>query len=335
MRKKRIVWTSLLVCASVIASSGLLVKADDLDAGQTADSIFKAAQQQHVQQQQNNSNQQYQPATNNAPVRSGNTTSSVNNNGSVSNDDSNTSAGLSNNNSDSDDDSWGGSSDPGLSNNDTSSAAKSSSSVKGSGSSIPSYHTSKGSSTKTSDLSPKQKAEIKADNYLAKVRQRIALRTAQNNDGGAWALRHSYENQLEVIKNGSRTAQTRALQVQLSGELDQLQVAHDQRVNTFNQKINQLPNNHDTDTQAVDLQDAIDYEDAKLAIKQADARKKIMKRIKAINPVNKKKAQNDAKRDYNQQLKEKGLTDPYKLQKQNRQLWQQAQEKADEMRSDY
>lgn len=335
MRKKRLIWTSVLVCASVVASSGLLAEADGLDVGQTADSIFRAAQQQQVQQQQNSNNQQYQPATNNAPVRSGDTTSSVNNSGSASNDDSNTSAGLSNNNSDTDDDSWGGSSDPGLSNNDTSSAAKRSSNVKNSDSSVSSYRAPKRSSAKTTDLSPKQKAEIKADNYLAKVRQRIALRTAQNNDGGAWALRHSYENQLEVIKNGSRTAQTRALQVQLSGELDQLQVAHDQRVNTFNQKINQLPNNHDTDTQAVDLQDAIDYEDAKLAIKQSDARKKIMKRIKAINPVNKKKAQSDAKRDYNQQLKEKGLTDPYKLQKQNRQLWQQAQEKADEMRSDY
>lgn len=335
MRKKRLIWTSLLVCASVVASSGLLAEADGLDVGQTADSIFRAAQQQQVQQQQNSNDQQYQPATNNAPVRSGDTTNNASSGGNVRSDDSNTSAGLSNNNSDSDDDSWGGSSDPGLSNNDTSSAGKSSSGIRSSDSSVPSYHASKRSLSKTTDLSPKQKAEIKADNYLAKVRQRIALKTAQNNDGGAWALRHSYENQLEVIKNGSRTAQTRALQVQLSGELDQLQVAHDQRVNTFNQKIDQLANDHDTDTQAVNLQDAIDYEDAKLAIKQADARKKIMKRIKAINPVNKKKAQSDAKRDYNQQLKEKGLTDPYKLQKQNRQLWQQAQEKADEMRSDY
>ena len=195
MRKKRIIWTSLLVCASVIASSGLLAEADGLDAGQTADSIFKAAQQQQVQQQQNNSNQQYQPATNNAPVRSDDTTSSANNSGRANNDDSNTSAGLSNNNSDDDDDSWGGSSDPGLSNNDTSSASKRSSDVKTSDSSVPSYHAPKRSSAKTPSLSPKQKAEIKADNYLSKVRQRIALRTAQNNDGGAWALRHSYENQ--------------------------------------------------------------------------------------------------------------------------------------------
>src|SRR5699024_10166899 len=59
-------------------------------------------------------------------------------------------------------------------------------------------------------LSDRQKAEIRANNYLAKVRRKLALRTAQNNDGGACELRHSYVNQLQVINNGSRTAQTRA-----------------------------------------------------------------------------------------------------------------------------
>ena len=332
MVKRRFVWTSLLVTASVLAGTGLFAKADGLDAGQTADSIFRAAQQQQVQNQQSNNNQQYHPATNNTPVRSGTNDDASDDAG--SNTGSNN-AGLSDNNSSEDDGiTWDDAdSGPGLSDNDEGSS-NSSSHNDDDDTPKESHHETHHQSHAPS-LSPKQKAAMKADRYLAKVRQKIALRTAQNNDGGAWALRHSYENQLQVIKNGSRTAQTRALQVQLSGELNQLQVAHDQRVNTFNQQIDQLPNNHATDAQAVKLQDSIDYEDAMLAQKQSQARRKILKRIKAINPVHRKKAVRDAKRDYHEQLRDKGLVDPYKLQSQNRKIWQEAQKKAAEMREDY
>lgn len=328
MRKRRVIWTSLLISLSILGSGGLLAKADGLNASETADSIFRAAQQQQVQQQaqqqaqQQTNHQQYHPATNSSPVRSGN-------DGSASS--SNDNAGL----SDNDDDSFDNSSDdddsPGLSNNDSHSDNSDMPTKSSVNHSTGSHH----HEDHSNELTPKQKAEQRAERYLAKVRQRIALRTAQNNDGGAWELRHSYENQLQVIKNGSRTAQTRALQVQLSGELNQLQVAHDKRVDAFNKQINQLPNNHSTDMQAVRLQDAIDYEDANLARRQSQARHKIMKRIRAINPVNKKKALRDAKNDYKRQLREQGLIDPYKLQRENRHLWAHAQKKATEIREDY
>ena len=325
MRKRRVIWTSLLISLSILGSGGLLAKADGLNASETADSIFRAAQQNQVQQQvqQQTNHQQYHPATSSSPVRSGNDSSASS---------SSDNAGLSNNN---DDDDFNDSSDdddsPKLSNNDSHSDDSDMSTESSVKHSTGSHHHEDHSIR----LTPKQKAEQRAERYLAKVRQRIALRTAQNNDGGAWELRHSYENQLQVIKNGSRTAQTRALQVQLSGELNQLQVAHDKRVNAFNKQIDQLPNNHSTDTQAVQLQDAIDYEDANLARRQSQARRKIMKRIRAINPVNKKKARRDAKNDYKRQLREKGLTDPYELHRKNRHLWARAQEKAAEIREDY
>lgn len=332
MVKRRFIWTSLLVTASALAGTGLFAKADGLDAGQTADSIFRAAQQQQVQNQQSNNNQQYHPATNSTAVRSGTNDDASDNAGSST---GSSNAGLSDNNSNDDDGiTWDDAdSGPGLSDNDEGSS-NSSSHNDDDDTPKESHHETHHQSHVPS-LTPKQKAAQRADQYLAKVRQKIALRTAQNNDGGAWALRHSYENQLQVIKNGSRTAQTRALQVQLSGELNQLQVAHDQRVNTFNQQIDQLPNNHSTDAQAVKLQDSIDYEDAMLAQKQSQARRKILKRIKAINPVHRKKAVRDAKRDYHEQLRDKGLVDPYKLQSQNRKMWQEAQKKAAEIREDY
>ena len=42
-----------------------------------------------------------------------------------------------------------------------------------------------------------------------------------------------------------------------------------------------------------------------------------------------------SKNEYYKQLKDKGLVDPYKLQKDNRDAWQAAQTKAQEMREDY
>lgn len=185
------------------------------------------------------------------------------------------------------------------------------------------------------EVSAKEKAARRANAYLASVRQKIATRTANNNDGGAWDLRHAYEDQLRVIANGTRTAQTRALQVQLSGELNQLQTDHDRHVAAFNQEIDKLPDNHSTDTKAVNLQDAIDYEDAKLAKKQVQARKENAQAIKHINPVHKKQAKRKAKREYYKQLKAKGLKDPYALQRENKRTWKQALKHAQEIREDY
>lgn len=340
-----------LLCSSALLSImvpvGLLAHADDFDAAKTANSIFQEAQRQSVQQQ----NQA--PATSNpSPSRStsGNqgyyqSTPSNRGNGSTSSTEqpSDSRATTQNNidtsNAGTPSSGYGGSNDfqydtdddgPSKSKINTSDASLSDGSTgRSRGSS------SSGSSHRSRGLSDRQKAEIRANNYLAKVRQKLALRTAQNNDGGAWELRHSYENQLQVINNGSRTAQTRALQVQLSGELDQLQAVHDRHVDTFNNEINQLPNDHSTDKRAVDLQDSIDYEDAQLAIKQDKARKKFAKEIKDINPVHKKKAQKRAKDEYERELKEKGLKDPYALEKSNREAWKKAQAHAEVLRNDY
>lgn len=320
-----------LVSASVLASfillnlGSLLVRADDFNADQIADSIYREAQRQSINNNQNagnassdNGNRAQHSQSSSPSYIPSQPASSSNYSSSPAHDD-NDDAGLSGNNSASSDD-FGDDND-------------SSASV----SSVPKHSHSESSSSRSHrrELSPKEKAAIRADNYLAKMRAKLALRTAENNDGGAWDLRHSYENQLQVIKQGSRTAQTRALQVQLSGELNQLQTAHDKRVALFNQKIDQLANNHGTDTEAVHLQDAIDYEDAKLSQKQTALRKSYAKQIKNINPVNKKKAVKKAKQAYRRQLKEKGLKDPYKLQTENRHAWQKAQEKAKVMREDY
>lgn len=326
---------------------GLLAHADDFDAAKTANSIFQEAQRQSVQQQ----NQA--PATSNSsPARStsGNqgyyqSTPSNRGNGSTSSaEQPSNNRTIGQNSIDTSDagtpsNGYGGSNDfqydtddngPSNSKINTSDASLGDGTTGKSRSSSPS-----GSSHRFRGLSDRQKAEIRANNYLAKVRQKLALRTAQNNDGGAWELRHSYENQLQVINNGSRTAQIRALQVQLSGELDQLQAVHDRHVDTFNNEIDQLPNDHSTDKRAVDLQDSIDYEDAQLAIKQDKARKKFAKEIKAINLVNKKKAQKRAKGEYKRELKEKGLKDPYALEKSNRDAWKKAQAHAEVLRNDY
>lgn len=323
--KGRLLSASVLASFILLNSGSLLIRADDFNADQIADSIYREAQRQSINNNQSagnansyagNSAQHSQASSSAAgpsrPAASSNYSAS-------STDDDNEDAGLSGNNSSSSDD-FGADND-------------SSTSV----SSTPKHSSNESSSSHSHrrELSPKEKAAIRADNYLAKIRAKLALRTAENNDGGAWDLRHSYENQLQVIKQGSRTAQTRALQVQLSGELNQLQTAHDKRVALFNQKIDQLPNNHSTDTQAVRLQDAIDYEDAKLSQKQTALRKSYAKQIKNINPVNKQKALKKAKQAYRRQLKEKGLKDPYQLQKVNRQAWQRAQEKAKVMREDY
>lgn len=320
-----------LVSASVLASfillnlGSLLVRADDFNADQIADSIYREAQRQSINNNQNAGNSSSdngngaQHSQSSSPSYAPSQPTAPSNYSSSSPHDDNDDAGLSGNNSASSDD-FGADSDR---SSDVSRTPKSSD------------RESASSHRRHRELSPKEKAAIRADNYLAKVRAKLALRTAENNDGGAWDLRHSYENQLQVIKQGSRTAQTRALQVQLSGELNQLQTAHDKRVALFNQKIDQLANNHSTDTQAVRLQDAIDYEDAKLSQKQTALRKSYAKQIKNINPVNKQKAVKKAKQAYRRQLKEKGLKDPYKLQKENRQAWQKAQEKAKVMREDY
>ena len=326
---------------------GLLAHADDFDAAKTANSIFQEAQRQSVQQQN-----QASVTSNSSPTRStsGNqgyyqSTPSNRGNGSTSSaEQPSNNRTIGQNSIDTSDagtpsNGYGGSNDfqydtddNGSSNSkiNTSDASLSDGSTGGSRDS-----SSSGSSHRFRGLSDRQKAEIRANNYLAKVRQKLALRTAQNNDGGAWELRHSYENQLQVINNGSRTAQIRALQVQLSGELDQLQAVHDRHVDTFNNEIDQLPNDHSTDKRAVDLQDSIDYEDAQLAIKQDKARKKFAKEIKAINLVNKKKAQKRAKDEYKRELKEKGLKDPYALEKSNREAWKKAQAHAEVLRNDY
>lgn len=340
-----------LLCSSALLSImvpvGLLAHADDFDAAKTANSIFQEAQRQSVQQQNK------APATSNSsPTRStsGNqgyyqSTPSNRGNGSTSSvEQPSNNRTIGQNSIDTSDagtpsNGYGGSNDfqydtddngPSNSKINTSDASLGDGTTGKSRSSSPS-----GSSHRFRGLSDRQKAEIRASNYLAKVRQKLALRTAQNNDGGAWELRHSYENQLQVINNGSRTAQIRALQVQLSGELDQLQAVHDRHVDTFNNEIDQLPNDHSTDKRAVDLQDSIDYEDAQLAIKQDKARKKFAKEIKAINPVNKKKAQKRAKDEYKRELKEKGLKDPYALEKSNREAWKKAQAHAEVLRNDY
>lgn len=325
--KGRLLSASVLASFILLNAGSLLVRADDFNADQIADSIYREAQRQSINNNQSSGNtssyngnsvshnQSSSPSYGPSRPAASSNYSSIGNN----DDDDNNDAGLSGNNSSSSDD-FGDDND-------------SSTSV----SSTPKHSHSESSSSHSHhrELSPKEKAAIRADNYLAKIRAKLALRTAENNDGGAWDLRHSYENQLQVIKQGSRTAQTRALQVQLSGELNQLQTAHDKRVALFNQKIDQLPNNHSTDMEAVHLQDAIDYEDAKLSEKQTALRKSYAKQIKNINPVNKKKAVKKAKQAYRRQLKEKGLKDPYKLQKENRQAWQKAQEKAKVMREDY
>lgn len=326
---------------------GLLAHADDFDAAKTANSIFQEAQRQSVQQQ----NQA--PATSNSsPARStsGNqgyyqSTPSNRGNGSTSSaEQPSNNRTIGQNSIDTSDagtpsNGYGGSNDFQY---DTDDNGPSNSKINTSDASLSDGSTgrshdssSSGSSRRFRGLSDRQKAENRANNYLAKVRQKLTLRTAQNNDGGAWELRHSYENQLQVINNGSRTAQIRALQVQLSGELDQLQAVHDRHVDTFNNEIDQLPNDHSTDKRAVDLQDSIDYEDAQLAIKQDKARKKFAKEIKAINPVNKKKAQKRAKDEYKRELKEKGLKDPYALEKSNREAWKKAQAHAEVLRNDY
>ena len=325
--KGRLLSASVLASFILLNTGSLLVRADDFNADQIADSIYREAQRQSINNNQSSGNtssyngNSAQHSQSSSPSYSPSRPASSSNYSSIGNndDDDNNDAGLSSNNSSSSDD-FGDDND-------------SSTSV----SSTPKHSHSESSSSHSHrrELSPKEKAAIRADNYLAKIRAKLALRTAENNDGGAWDLRHSYENQLQVIKQGSRTAQTRALQVQLSGELNQLQTAHDKRVALFNQKIDQLPNNHSTDTEAVHLQDAIDYEDAKLSQKQTALRKSYAKQIKNINPVNKKKALKKAKQAYRRQLKEKGLKDPYKLQKENRQAWQKAQEKAKVMREDY
>lgn len=324
--KGRLLSASVLASFILLNSGSLLIRADDFNADQIADSIYREAQRQSINNNQSASNANsyagnsapHSPASSSAASPS-RPASSSDYSASSTSDDTDDDAGLSGNNA-------SGSDDFG---DDTDSSAGVSSTPKHSSTESSSSHSHR------RELSPKEKAAIRADNYLAKVRAKLALRTAENNDGGAWDLRHSYENQLQVIKQGSRTAQTRALQVQLSGELNQLQTAHDKRVALFNQKIDQLPNNHSTDTQAVRLQDAIDYEDAKLSQKQTALRKSYAKQIKNINPVNKQKALKKAKQAYHRQLKEKGLKDPYQLQKANRQAWKHAQEKAKVMREDY
>lgn len=318
---------SVLTSFILLNAGSLIVRADDFDANQIADSIYREAQRQSINNSQSSSSNNYNSGNSTGRSQSGSqsygpsrpaSTNDYSSSSSTNNDD-NYGAGLSGNDSSSNSDDFGDDD-----NDDTSTA-----------SSTPKHSHSSGSVEHHHELSPKQKAAIKAANYLAKVRAKLALRTAENNDGGAWDLRHSYENQLQVIKQGSRTAQTRALQVQLSGELNQLQTAHDKRVALFNQKIDQLANNHDTDTEAVHLQDAIDYEDAKLSQKQTALRKSYAKQIRNINPVNRKKAVKRAKAAYRRQLKEKGLKDPYKLQKENRRAWKKAQARAKVIREDY
>lgn len=335
--KKRIIM-SALISSVVLGTGGVLIgKADGLDAGKTADSIFQAAQQEQVRQQTNSANSgnssNVNQSSNNNNITPG-YHPSVNRN----NNEGTTIAGNTVNNNEkspsnrsSYDNYYENDSDDG--NNDSDAPDASNSSTSTSHDTGHDNDSSRG--YRNSEASAKARAENKANAYLAKVREKLALKTAKNNDGGAWELRHSYENQLQVINNGTKTAQTRALQVQLSGELDQLQAVHDRHVDTFNQQIDALPNDHSTDQQAVRLQDSIDYEDAQLAQKQEKVRKQFYKRIKAINPVHKKQAIREAKNEYYKQLKDKGLVDPYKLQKDNRDAWQAAQTKAQEMREDY
>lgn len=328
---------SALISSIVLGTSGALIgKADGLDAGKTADSIFQAAQQEQVKQQTNAANNgnnsnvnqssnsknftpSYQPSANqNSNVGTTTANNTVNN------------SEKSPSNRSSYDNYYENGVDDGDSDLTTDGASSSSSGTSHSDSA-----NNRSKRYENSEATAKAKASNKANAYLAKVREKLALKTAKNNDGGAWELRHSYENQLQVINNGTKTAQTRALQVQLSGELDQLQAVHDRHVDTFNQQIDALANDHSTDEQAVRLQDSIDYEDAQLAQKQEKVRKQFYKRIKAINPVHKKQAIREAKNEYHKQLKDKGLVDPYKLQKDNRDAWQAAQTKAQEMREDY
>lgn len=334
--KERIIM-SALISSVVLGTGGVLIgKADGLDAGKTADSIFQAAQQEQVKQQTNaansGNNSNVNRSSNNNITPSYQPSINRNNNGGTA------IAGNTVNNSEkspsnrsSYDNYYENESDDGSNDSDVSDAPSSSTST----SHNTGHDNDSSKGYRNSEANAKTRAENKANAYLAKVREKLALKTAKNNDGGAWELRHSYENQLQVINNGTKTAQTRALQVQLSGELDQLQAVHDRHVDTFNQQIDALPNDHSTDKQAVRLQDSIDYEDAQLAQKQEKVRKQFYKRIKAINPVHKKQAIREARNEYHKQLKDKGLVDPYKLQKDNRDAWQAAQTKAQEMREDY
>lgn len=334
--KERIIM-SALISSVVLGTGGVLIgKADGLDAGKTADSIFQAAQQEQVKQQTNaansGNNSNVNRSSNNNITPSYQPSINRNNNGGTA------IAGNTVNNSEkspsnrsSYDNYYENESDDGSNDSGVSDAPSSSTST----SHNTGHDNDSSKGYRNSEANAKARAENKANAYLAKVREKLALKTAKNNDGGAWELRHSYENQLQVINNGTKTAQTRALQVQLSGELDQLQAVHDRHVDTFNQQIDALANDHSTDEQAVRLQDSIDYEDAQLAQKQEKVRKQFYKRIKAINPVHKKQAIREAKNEYHKQLKDKGLVDPYKLQKDNRDVWQAAQTKAQEMREDY
>lgn len=319
-----------LLSLLVLGSSIPFANADAFDAGKTADAIYQAAQQSSVQQHQATPSQPATSTPSTGSSSAGNSGYSGSSNSGYSGGSSysgDSSSGLSDNSGDDDDDDWMPKSQHNSSNSNTDSDDDDDTPSES--------HHHRDSHHEDSGMSDKQKAALKAERYLEKVREKLALKVAKNNDGGAWVLRHSYENQLQVIKNGSKTAQTRALQVQLSGELNQLQAAHDNRVKVFNQEIDKLPNSHRTDLQAVNLQDSIDYEDAKLARKQAVVRKKYAKQIRAINPVNRQKAMKQAKKAYYRQLKDKGLVDPYKLQKQNRHAWKHAQAVADEMREDY
>lgn len=334
--KKRIIM-SALISSVVLGTGGVLIgKADGLDAGKTADSIFQAAQQEQVRQQTNaansvNSSNVNQSSNNNITPGYHPSINRNNNGGTTIASNTVNNSEKSPSNRSSYDNYYENDSDDG--NNDLDVPDASNSSTSTSHDTGHDNDSSKG--YRNSEANAKARAENKANAYLAKVREKLALKTAKNNDGGAWELRHSYENQLQVINNGTKTAQTRALQVQLSGELDQLQAVHDRHVDTFNQQIDVLPNDHSTDRQAVRLQDSIDYEDAQLAQKQEKVRKQFYKRIKAINPVHKKQAIREAKNEYYKQLKDKGLVDPYKLRKDNRAAWQAAQTKAQEMREDY
>ena len=334
--KKRILMSALISSIALGTSGVLIGKADGLDAGKTADSIFQAAQQEQVKHQTgavnngNNSNVNQSSNSNNFTPNYQSSTNQNNDAGTTIANNTVNNSEKSPSNRSSYDNYYENGADDGDSDLTMNGASSSSS-----GTSYSDGDNNRLKRHANSEATAKAKAANKANAYLAKVREKLALKTAKNNDGGAWELRHSYENQLQVINNGTKTAQTRALQVQLSGELDQLQAVHDRHVDTFNQQIDALANDHSTDEQAVRLQDSIDYEDAQLAQKQEKVRKQFYKRIKAINPVHKKQAIREAKNEYHKQLKDKGLVDPYKLQKDNRDAWQAAQTKAQEMREDY